>query len=146
MLVQESLGAGSLPTNELIEGGIVLFGGALLLTPGFLTDAIGFMCLLPPSRKVIAVLLRRWFKGRIEVGGPGAFKAGGWQFRAGGVRPGPGAAPRPKAERIVHPPPKWSDQAPHPQTGRLDMGAHVGRAPAPQTIDAAFSVVEEDED
>ena len=144
--IQESLGAGSLPTNELIEGGIVLFGGALLLTPGFLTDAIGFMCLLPPSRKVIAVLLRRWFKGRIEVGGPGAFKAGGWQFRAGGVRPGPGAAPRPKAERIVHPPPKWSDPAPHPQTGRLDMGAHVGRAPAPQTIDAAFSVVEEDED
>lgn len=139
--IQETLGAGSLPTNELVEGGIVLFGGALLLTPGFITDAVGFACLLPPTRKLIAAGLRRWFKGRIEVGGPGAFQAGPWAFRAGPVRPGPGARPA-GPERIAQ---QWSPSDPHPQTGRLDLGAHAGRPGGPATIDAAFSVVDEDE-
>lgn len=142
--IQETLGAGALPTRELVEGGIVLFGGALLLTPGFLTDGVGFLCLIPPSRKVIAAGLRRWFKGRIEVGGPGAFQAGAWSFDAGPVRPGPGARPQPPpADRIATG--AWSDAKPHPETGRLDLGAHAGRSGGPKTIDAAFSVVEEDE-
>ncbi len=41
------------PATELLEGVILLIGGILLLTPGFFTDAIGFLCLLPFSRKFI---------------------------------------------------------------------------------------------
>ncbi len=150
--IQETLNAGSLPQNELIEGGIVLFGGALLLTPGFLTDTVGFLCLLPPSRKVLAALISRWAVARIQVAGPGAFQAGAWRFAAGPVRPGPGASGTPganhgpRAERIAQPASKWTESHPHPQTGRLDLGAHVGRPAAPKTIDAAFSVIDDEED
>lgn len=51
---QESLAQGSLPTYEIIEGPILLVGGALLLTPGFITDLMGFACLFPPLRRKLA--------------------------------------------------------------------------------------------
>ena len=51
---QESLARGEIPAYEMIEGSIILVGGALLLTPGFITDIIGFACLIPQSRKIIA--------------------------------------------------------------------------------------------
>lgn len=41
---------GGLPAQELLEGFVLAIGGALLLTPGFITDVIGFCCLLPPTR------------------------------------------------------------------------------------------------
>ncbi len=52
--MQERLAMGELPGMELIEGAMLLVGGALLLTPGFFTDAIGFICLIPVTRKAIA--------------------------------------------------------------------------------------------
>ncbi|MDO9169761.1 MAG: FxsA family protein [Methylobacter sp.] len=51
---QESLAQGVMPAYEMVEGPIILVGGALLLTPGFITDLIGFACLIPQSRKKIA--------------------------------------------------------------------------------------------
>lgn len=72
--VQTALGRGSLPTNELIDGMLVLFAGALMLTPGFLTDGLGFILLLPPTRAVVRNALKRRFAGRISVGG-GSFGA-----------------------------------------------------------------------
>jgi len=51
---QESLVQGVIPAYEMIEGPIILLGGALLLTPGFITDIIGFVCLVPSLRKKIA--------------------------------------------------------------------------------------------
>jgi len=51
---QENLAQGIMPAYEMIEGPIILLGGALLLTPGFLTDIIGFACLVPSLRKKIA--------------------------------------------------------------------------------------------
>jgi UPF0716 protein FxsA len=51
---QESLAQGVIPAYEMIEGPIILLGGALLLTPGFITDIIGFACLVPSLRKKIA--------------------------------------------------------------------------------------------
>lgn len=134
--IQGQLAQGSMPTAELVEGGIVLFGGALLLTPGFITDTVGFLCLLPPSRKVIAIGLRRWFSGRIQVAAGPGFTAANFQAGTRIRHPAPpGRAPLPKET----PPPDA-------KLGRIDMGAHVG-APmsAPQTIDASFSVVDEDD-
>jgi UPF0716 protein FxsA len=54
---QEALAAGRMPHNEILDGVMVIFGGALLLTPGFITDIFGLIFLLPPTRSV----LRRFF-------------------------------------------------------------------------------------
>ena len=56
LLVRRSLEAGEVPAVAIIEGIFLLVAGALLLTPGFLTDAIGFGCLIPPLRR--ALILR----------------------------------------------------------------------------------------
>lgn len=54
---QQNLQSGQLPATELMEGVILLIGGVLLMTPGFFTDAMGFLCLLPFSRKLILKFL-----------------------------------------------------------------------------------------
>ena len=51
---QASLAQGTIPAYEMIEGPILLVGGALLLTPGFVTDIMGFACLIPQLRTKIA--------------------------------------------------------------------------------------------
>ena len=56
MQVRRSLDAGEIPAVAIIEGIFLLVAGALLLTPGFLTDAVGFGCLIPPLRR--ALILR----------------------------------------------------------------------------------------
>lgn len=50
---QQKLDGGQLPMNELVQGVFLAVGGALLLTPGFVTDAIGFCCLIPGIRHLI---------------------------------------------------------------------------------------------
>ncbi len=50
---QQKMDSGELPVNEIVEGVFLAVGGALLLTPGFVTDAIGFCCLLPGLRHLI---------------------------------------------------------------------------------------------
>ena len=57
--VQEITARGGMPALEMIEGMMLLFGGALLLTPGFFTDAIGFICLISPLRRAV---IRYWIK------------------------------------------------------------------------------------
>jgi UPF0716 protein FxsA len=52
--LQENLAKGAVPAYEMIEGPILLVGGALLLTPGFFTDALGFACLIPQMRRKFA--------------------------------------------------------------------------------------------
>ena len=51
---QSNLAQGVIPAYEMIEGPILLVGGALLLTPGFFTDMVGFACLIPALRRKIA--------------------------------------------------------------------------------------------
>ena len=76
----EALRAGRAPAREVMDGALVLFGGALLLTPGFLSDILGIVLLLPPTRALVRAILVRRFAGRMvasmtagpRVGGPGA--------------------------------------------------------------------------
>ncbi len=58
----------------MIDGALVLVGGALLLTPGFLTDVVGLALLLPPSRTVVRRLLARRMVVRMttQMAGPAA--------------------------------------------------------------------------
>lgn len=64
--IQRGLSQGELPTKELVNGGLILFAGALMLTPGFLTDAVGLALLLPPVRAVVRPRLARRFRGHVQ--------------------------------------------------------------------------------
>ena len=55
----ETMSAGRVPHRELIDGVLIIFGGAFLITPGFLTDIFGLLLLLPPTRSVIRRLVAR---------------------------------------------------------------------------------------
>jgi UPF0716 protein FxsA len=59
--------AGRVPAREVLDGVLVIFGGALLLTPGFISDMLGLLLLLPPTRAVMRTLLVRRFAHRMVV-------------------------------------------------------------------------------
>jgi UPF0716 protein FxsA len=61
------LAQGRVPHREVIDGVLVIFGGALLLTPGFLTDIVGVTFLLPPTRAIIRRFLIRRLGRRAQV-------------------------------------------------------------------------------
>ena len=69
----ETMAAGRVPHKELQHGIAVIFGGALLVTPGFLTDILGLLLLLPPTRLVILRLVMRRIarraRARVVAGG-----------------------------------------------------------------------------
>jgi UPF0716 protein FxsA len=54
MRLQRSLALGELPADELVNGAVIVAGGALLLLPGFLSDVAGLLCLIPFTRRLIA--------------------------------------------------------------------------------------------
>ena len=63
----EALQSGRLPHKEVVDGVLVIMGGVLLLTPGFLTDVMGLLFLLPPTRVVLRRLLVR--RGALKLVG-----------------------------------------------------------------------------
>jgi len=65
--IRESLSYGLFPGDELLDGALVLVAGALLLTPGFLTDGLGFLAVFPPSRAVIRRMLKRYLEARFRL-------------------------------------------------------------------------------
>lgn len=71
-VIQEEMNSGRLPTESLVDAAFILVAGALLVTPGILTDAVGFLCLVPAFRRHARHVLRRRFEqaareGRIRV-------------------------------------------------------------------------------
>ena len=66
--INQAMARGELPAGELIDGAFILCGGLLLLTPGFMTDLIGFICLTPFSRDILKRIVVDWFKRKIERG------------------------------------------------------------------------------
>jgi UPF0716 protein FxsA len=59
--------AGQMPTNELIDGVLVLIGGLLLIIPGFVSDFFGLLLLFPPSRSVVRGYAKRRLGVRVQV-------------------------------------------------------------------------------
>lgn len=97
--VQESAARNELPVAEVFDGMCLLVAGVLLLTPGFFTDAIGFLLFVPLFRRFAGVLIWRWLErnGKMSVGGgfgrgsggaPGGFPGG---FPGDGPQHGPGS-------------------------------------------------------
>jgi UPF0716 protein FxsA len=67
--MQAAVAAGRVPGKELADAALILFGGALMVAPGFITDVLGMLLLLPPVRAVVRAALRR--KLAVRVLGPG---------------------------------------------------------------------------
>jgi UPF0716 protein FxsA len=75
-----ALQGGRVPAREVADGVLIIFGGALLLTPGFITDVFGLLFLLPPTRALIRRLFLRQAMRRITVtmaAGPAMPRNGG---------------------------------------------------------------------
>jgi len=58
--IQRKLARGEPPTDELLDGAFLLVAGALMLTPGLVTDLLGLVLVLPPTRYPIRIALKRW--------------------------------------------------------------------------------------
>ena len=69
--VRSKLAEGLMPGRELVDGALVLLAGALMLTPGFVTDAVGLLLLFPPTRMAIRPILIRRFRHRVTFIGSG---------------------------------------------------------------------------
>jgi UPF0716 protein FxsA len=67
--LQETIRSGAMPGRELADGGLVLVGGTLLLTPGFVTDVFGFFLVLPFTRPIARKVLGFFLARRITVYG-----------------------------------------------------------------------------
>ncbi|WP_028783434.1 FxsA family protein [Thalassobacillus devorans] len=65
---RQSMANGRVPQDALLDGACILVGGAVLLTPGFITDAIGFLLLLPPTRAPIKRLIRKLIRRMMDRG------------------------------------------------------------------------------
>ena len=60
--MQSEFDQGRVPSGSIVDGVIILLSGALLITPGLLTDTVGFLCLVPTTRALIRSLLWRWLQ------------------------------------------------------------------------------------
>jgi UPF0716 protein FxsA len=62
-----ALAEGKMPHREVIDGVLVIFGGAFLITPGFVTDFVGLLLLLPPTRRLIRSQVVRRLGRRVAI-------------------------------------------------------------------------------
>lgn len=82
-----ALEEGRPPAREVLDGALVIVGGALGLAPGFVTDALGLFLIAPPTRAIV----RRALVARLAR--RGAMRVGAWASAGGGRRGGPPAPP-----------------------------------------------------
>jgi UPF0716 protein FxsA len=64
----EVLAQGRMPHREVLDGVLIVFGGAFLITPGFITDIFGLILLIPPTRTIVRKVLVRRLGRRVAVG------------------------------------------------------------------------------
>ena len=64
--IRSSLERGVIPSNELFHGASILAGGLLLLTPGVITDIVGFALLIPQTRLLVVICLRGMIRRRVQ--------------------------------------------------------------------------------
>ena len=66
--LRKDLDAGRLPAEPIVDGVLILVAAALLLTPGVLTDLVGFLCLVPNCRRLLKRALKRRFERAVQEG------------------------------------------------------------------------------
>ncbi len=65
--IQQKLNEGQIPADEMFDGLIILIAGAVLLTPGIITDIFGFLLLYAPTRKRFKIWMKQKFSGHIDT-------------------------------------------------------------------------------
>jgi UPF0716 protein FxsA len=90
--IKRSLAQGELPGNEIVGGFLILIAGALLITPGIMTDVVGFLLLIPGSRNWMSQRLVNRFKKKLKVSTPMGFPGMG-TMPPGFGQPPPAAGP-----------------------------------------------------
>jgi len=94
-----SLQQGILPTDQMLDGLLILAAGLLLVTPGFITDISGFLLLLPPARALLRKYLKARFSEKIKVSAFGTEFSGGREQRHSGTEFDPERHEPPKRKR-----------------------------------------------
>ena len=64
--IQKNMDSGIIPTDDLFSGLLILVAGAFLLTPGLITDAAGFILLIPASRELVKKFLKKYVKLKVD--------------------------------------------------------------------------------
>ena len=108
-----ALAEGRIPAKEVFNGAMIILGGALLLTPGFITDIFGLILLIPPTRAVVRAFLARLAGRRGAV----AFRVAEFGYAkrpGGGPRPGQSYDYEGSASEVTEPAPELG---PGPPTG-----------------------------
>ena len=109
--VRREIAAGRVPGLQVLDGFSVLVGGALLLTPGLITDGIGLALLFPATRAALQAIAWRWFERQLRSG----------SLRVGVVRWGIGHSPSPSGA---------DSERTGPERRRLDSPQEI-RMPSP---------------
>jgi UPF0716 protein FxsA len=102
-----ALAEGRVPHKEVFDGVLVITGGALLLTPGFLTDIVGLIFLIPPTRALIRAMSARFVRRRLALGG--AVWSFGAPRRSSRGRPAPDGPSGPRREAGPEDPFGWEE-------------------------------------
>lgn len=76
---RQNMEMGTLPAMEMMEGMVLAVGGALLITPGFITDTLGFLCLVPATRRAMI----RYFMQRSHIHGQSFYSHGTTHYSRG---------------------------------------------------------------
>ena len=93
-----ALAENRLPHKEVLDGVLIVLGGALLITPGFLTDILGLILLIPPTRAIVRAFFSRSVRRRMAMGGGATMWTFGGRARRP-QRPGPArGGPRPEPD------------------------------------------------
>ena len=108
-----ALAEGRLPHKEVFDGVLVIIGGTLLLTPGFLTDILGLILLIPPTRALVRGMSARWVRRRMAMGGGATIFTFGTGPRPR-RRPAPGGPGRPPRRPAPEDPYGWEEPPPPP--------------------------------
>jgi UPF0716 protein FxsA len=108
-----ALAEGRLPHKEVFDGVLVIIGGTLLLTPGFLTDILGLILLIPPTRALVRAMSARWVRRRMAMGGGATIFTFGTGPRPR-RRPATGGPGRPPRKPAPADPFGWEEPPPPP--------------------------------
>ena len=116
------------PAKEVLDGVLVIFGGALLLTPGFITDIFGIVLLIPPTRAIVRTFLKWIGISRLSMGPKVAlWGASRVNNRRGGPAQQPGEPNGGRRQQAWGGAEDFSWENPGPRPGDIDGTAHEVR-------------------
>lgn len=106
--VNKAMAEGQMPQEAILDGLAIFLGGALLLTPGILTDILGFSLLFPLTRPFLLAMVSGWIEKKMQAGQASVtFRNTGF----GPMSPGPREKPSPLPEEKIYDQ-SWDDEPP----------------------------------